>query len=207
MLEGLAVALANIDEFIETIKTSPTPPVAKAALMSKGWDQLAGARDACARAKTRRPEAATPIGPMACRCTTACSSTACTACRTTRRGEILQMRLQRLTGLEQDKIISEYKEVMDAHRRPARHPGHARARGDASSATSCWRCSEEFGQTKVGARRSVIERNVQELRHRRPDHAAPTWWSRSQPHRLHQEPGAVGIPGADARRARQAGRA
>src|SRR6185436_12498166 len=38
VLEGLAVALANIDEFIETIKTSPTPPVAKAALMSKGWD-------------------------------------------------------------------------------------------------------------------------------------------------------------------------
>jgi DNA gyrase subunit A len=38
VLEGLAVALANIDEFIETIKTSPTPPVAKAALMSKSWD-------------------------------------------------------------------------------------------------------------------------------------------------------------------------
>ncbi|WP_276573316.1 DNA gyrase subunit A, partial [Bradyrhizobium sp. NBAIM20] len=38
VLEGLAVALANIDEFIETIKTSPTPPVAKAALMAKSWD-------------------------------------------------------------------------------------------------------------------------------------------------------------------------
>src|SRR5216117_4054078 len=38
VLEGLAVALANIDEFIETIKTSPTPPVAKTALMSKSWD-------------------------------------------------------------------------------------------------------------------------------------------------------------------------
>ena len=38
VLEGLAVALANIDEFIETIKTSPTPPVAKSALMSKSWD-------------------------------------------------------------------------------------------------------------------------------------------------------------------------
>ena len=38
VLEGLAVALANIDEFIETIKASPTPPVAKAALMSKSWD-------------------------------------------------------------------------------------------------------------------------------------------------------------------------
>src|SRR5206468_7976934 len=38
VLEGLAVALANIDEFIETIKTSPTPPLAKAALMGKSWD-------------------------------------------------------------------------------------------------------------------------------------------------------------------------
>ena len=38
VLEGLAVALANIDEFIETIKTSPTPPMAKAALMAKSWD-------------------------------------------------------------------------------------------------------------------------------------------------------------------------
>ena len=38
VLEGLAVALANIDEFIETIKSSPTPPVAKTALMSKSWD-------------------------------------------------------------------------------------------------------------------------------------------------------------------------
>src|SRR5512143_833616 len=38
VLEGLAVALANIDEFIETIRNSPTPPVAKTALMSKSWD-------------------------------------------------------------------------------------------------------------------------------------------------------------------------
>ena len=38
VLEGLAVALANIDEFIATIKASPTPTVAKAALMSKSWD-------------------------------------------------------------------------------------------------------------------------------------------------------------------------
>src|SRR6187551_4050731 len=38
VLEGLAVALANIDEFIETIKASPTPPMAKSELMSKSWD-------------------------------------------------------------------------------------------------------------------------------------------------------------------------
>jgi DNA gyrase subunit A len=61
VLEGLAVALANIDEFIETIKNSPTPPVAKAALMSKSWDSSHGARDAA------RAEADTPGGRAAYR--------------------------------------------------------------------------------------------------------------------------------------------
>jgi DNA gyrase subunit A len=57
VLEGLAVALANIDEFIETIKTSPTPPVAKAALMAKSWDSSHGARDAGARRSAPRAAA------------------------------------------------------------------------------------------------------------------------------------------------------
>ena len=38
VLEGLAVALANIDEFIAIIKAAPTPPVAKTALMQRAWD-------------------------------------------------------------------------------------------------------------------------------------------------------------------------
>jgi DNA gyrase subunit A len=70
-------------------------------------------------------------------------------------GEILQMRLQRLTGLEQDKIISEYKEVMeriadllDILTKPERV---VRIIGDELMALR-----EEFGQTKVGARRSMI---------------------------------------------------
>ncbi len=54
VLEGLAVALANIDEFIAIIRNAPTPPVAKAALMSKSWDCVAGARDARARRRRRR---------------------------------------------------------------------------------------------------------------------------------------------------------
>ena len=77
--------------------------------------------------------------------------------------EILQMRLQRLTGLEQDKIVGEYKEVMARDRRPARHPGQAGARDDHHRATSSPRIKQEFGQTKVGARRSVIEHNAQDL--------------------------------------------
>ena len=54
VLEGLAVALANSDEFIETIKASPTPPVAKTALMSKSWDSSM-VREMLARAEKETP--------------------------------------------------------------------------------------------------------------------------------------------------------
>ena len=73
---------------------------------------VAGARDARARRRRHagRPRRLPARRPAAR--ATACRPTACTACPTTRRSEILQMRLQRLTGLEQDKIVGEYKEVM-----------------------------------------------------------------------------------------------
>jgi DNA gyrase subunit A len=77
-------------------------------------------------------------------------------------GEILQMRLQRLTGLEQDKIISEYKEVMttiadllNILSTPERVTSII---GDELAAIK-----QEFGQTKLGARRSLIEHNAQDL--------------------------------------------
>ncbi|MEV9295972.1 DNA gyrase subunit A, partial [Klebsiella quasipneumoniae] len=38
VLEGLAVALANIDDFIAIIRAAPTPPIAKAELMTRAWD-------------------------------------------------------------------------------------------------------------------------------------------------------------------------
>jgi DNA gyrase subunit A len=76
--------------------------------------------------------------------------------------EILQMRLQRLTGLEQDKIIGEYKEVMaeiadllDMLAKPDRVTTVIREELSA--------LRQEFGQTKLGARRSQVEHNVQEL--------------------------------------------
>ena len=77
-------------------------------------------------------------------------------------GEILQMRLQRLTGLEQDKIIGEYKEVMaqiadllDILARPERVT--------TIIADELTALKAEFGSTKLAARRSTIEHNVQEL--------------------------------------------
>src|SRR3990167_1623720 len=77
-------------------------------------------------------------------------------------GEILQMRLQRLTGLEQDKIIGEYKEVMaqiadllDILSKPERV--------STIISDELIAIRTEFGQTKLGARRSTIEHNAQEL--------------------------------------------
>jgi len=157
VLEGLAVALANIDEFIETIKTSPTPPVAKQALMSKSWDSSL-VREMLSRVegdpKLYRPESLAPSYGM--------QADGLYRLSEEQAGEILQMRLQRLTGLEQDKIIGEYRDVMaqiadllDILAKPER----------VSSIISdeLVAIRTEFGQTKLGARRSTIEHNAQEL--------------------------------------------
>ena len=161
VLEGLAVALANIDEFIATIKNSPTPPVAKAALMAKSWDS------AMVREMLQRTEGGTLGGSQAYRPEGLPSNIGLQADGLYRlsedqAGEILQMRLQRLTGLEQDKIIGEYKEVMgeiadllDILSKPERVTSII--------SEELLAVKLEFGQTKLGARRSVIAHNVQEL--------------------------------------------
>ena len=157
VLEGLAVALANIDEFIETIKTSPTPPVAKQALMSKSWDSSL-VREMLSRVEgdpqLYRPESLPASYGM--------QPDGLYRLSEDQAGEILQMRLQRLTGLEQDKIIGEYKDVMaqiadllDILSKPERV---STIIGDELQAIR-----QEFGQTKLGARRSTIEHNAQEL--------------------------------------------
>lgn len=157
VLEGLAVALANIDEFIETIKTSPTPPVAKAALMAKSWDSSL-VREMLARAEggsaAYRPEGLEAEFGM--------QADGLYRLSEAQAGEILQMRLQRLTGLEQDKIVGEYKEVMaeiadllDILATPSRVT--------TIISDELTQLKTEFGQTKLGARRSVIEHNAQEL--------------------------------------------
>ena len=77
VLEGLAVALANIDEFIALIKAAPTPPVAKTELMSRAWDSalvrgmLSRTGDGHRRVPARRAR---------CR-STECRPTGCTGCR------------------------------------------------------------------------------------------------------------------------------
>lgn len=105
VLEGLAVALANVDEMIAIIKAAPTPPEAKKDLMANIWSSPV-VEEMLKRAaiESSRPDGLsvdfglTPKGYKL---------------SDVQAQEILQMRLQRLTGLEQDKIVNEYKEVMD----------------------------------------------------------------------------------------------
>ncbi|MES2480496.1 MAG: DNA gyrase subunit A [Pseudomonadota bacterium] len=162
VLEGLAVALANIDEFIRVIRESPTPPVAKAELMTRTWDsQLV--RDMLTRAREDgsvinaddyRPEGLEREYGM--------SQDGLYRLSDTQAQEILQMRLQRLTGLEQDKIVAEYKDVMaeidDLLDILANAARVSTIIGEELSAVRL-----EFGQTKNGARRSLVEHNAQDL--------------------------------------------
>jgi DNA gyrase subunit A len=161
VLEGLAVALANIDEFITVIKNSPTPPVAKAELMNRSWDSSI-VRDMLARAEADTPGGRAAYRPAELPLHYGLQPDGLYRLSDNQAGEILQMRLQRLTGLEQDKIITEYREVMseiadllDILATPERVTTII---GDELAALKA-----EFGSTKLAARRSTIERNVQEL--------------------------------------------
>ncbi|MDR3398325.1 MAG: DNA gyrase subunit A [Pandoraea sp.] len=111
VLEGLAVALANIDDFIAIIKAAPTPPTAKAALMEQVWDSSV-VRDMLARAESETQGGRDAFRPEGLDVGVGMQADGMYRLSETQAQEILQMRLQRLTGLEQDKIVSEYKEVM-----------------------------------------------------------------------------------------------
>jgi DNA gyrase subunit A len=105
ILEGLAVALSNVDEIIALIKSSANRQIAKDALMAKSWpSQLV--KEMIERA----PEnASRPLGISV----NVGLFDDGYRLSDTQAVAILEMQLQRLTGLEQEKIIDEYKEVMD----------------------------------------------------------------------------------------------
>ena len=162
VLEGLAVALANIDDFIAIIRNAPTPPVAKIELMNRAWDSSM-VREMLTRSRedgsTISAEDYRPAGMEA---HVGLQADGLYKLSDVQAGEILQMRLQRLTGLEQDKIIAEYKEVMaeiedylDILAKPARVTAII---GDELRVIR-----SEFGSTKLGARRSEIEHNAQDM--------------------------------------------
>ena len=107
ILEGLAVALSNVDEIIALIKAAATPAEAKAALMARTWrsalveEMLARSAADAARPEGLAPEYGWQRGPAQGYRLSEAQAQA-----------ILELRLQRLTGLEQEKITGEYREVM-----------------------------------------------------------------------------------------------
>lgn len=106
LLEGLAVALANIDEVIALIKASPTPAEAKSGLLAKLWSSgavpqmLARANNISTRPKDLAAELGLQREGQGYRLSEEQAQA------------ILDMRLNRLTGLEQDKIVNEYAELL-----------------------------------------------------------------------------------------------
>ena len=105
ILEGLAVALSNVDEIIALIKAAPTPADAKVGLMSRTWQsKLVADMLQRAAAEASRPEGVGPEFGMTDKGYRLSDVQA---------QAILELRLQRLTGLEQDKIVNEYREVME----------------------------------------------------------------------------------------------
>jgi len=105
ILEGLTIALHNIDEMIELIKASPSPSVAKERMLEKAWN-VGTVLDYLERVEMKdiRPEDL-PAGFGSDGDIYKLSPTQAQA--------ILEMRLHRLTGLEQDKIIEEYKSLIE----------------------------------------------------------------------------------------------
>jgi DNA gyrase subunit A len=104
VLEGLAVALSNVDEVIALIKKAPTPADAKRDLMGRAWpSELVKQMMAKASADQFRPEGLAADYGL---------KDAGYYLSDAQAQAILELRLQRLTGLEQDKIREEYRAVI-----------------------------------------------------------------------------------------------
>ena len=105
VLEGQTVALANIDEVIELIKGSPSPAEAREALIARTWEPgaVTGMLERAGKMDTRPDELAPEFGLQEGRYHLS----------PVQAQAILDLRLHRLTGLEQDKILNEYKDILD----------------------------------------------------------------------------------------------
>ena len=154
LLEGLAIAVENMEEIVDLIKGSDSPSIAKQKLMEKTW--VSG------RVEQMLSEASAKTPPEAFRPADILEEFGFTDGRyrlsERQATEILQMRLQRLTSMEQDKIIIEYKEViayiadlLDILSKPER-------------VTQLIEKDLDFLSEKYGdSRKSVIEENVEDL--------------------------------------------
>ena len=104
ILEGLSVALSNIDEVIKLIKSSPNRAVAKQALMARSWEPgaVTGMLERGGAAASRPDDLEAGFGLVE----------GGYRLSETQTQAILDLRLHQLTGLEQDKIVNEFKELL-----------------------------------------------------------------------------------------------
>ena len=150
VLEGLTVALANIDEMIELIKTSESGEVAKERMLAKRWDAgLVRTLLAAAGADASKPEDLPPGVGL---------SDAGYQLSEVQAQQILDMRLAKLTGLEQEKLTDEYKDLLGTIQ------GLLAILMDADKLLAVIR--EELAQIKAqygDARRTVIQASQEDL--------------------------------------------
>jgi DNA gyrase subunit A len=106
VLEGLAIALANIDEMIELIKNSKTPAEAKQGLLAKNWDLglVSALLEGSDPERTRPESLSVEFG----------AHDDVYKLSEAQAQAILDLRLHRLTGLEQEKIVKEYKLLLES---------------------------------------------------------------------------------------------
>ena len=106
ILEGLAVALANIDPVIELIKKSPSPAEARERLMAETWlpGAVEGMLERAGDQHASRPEGLSLVYGL---------NNGRYKLSPEQAQAILDLRLNRLTGLEQDKLVAEYGEILD----------------------------------------------------------------------------------------------
>ncbi|MCL1887140.1 MAG: DNA gyrase subunit A [Betaproteobacteria bacterium] len=161
VLEGLAVALANIDEFIAIIRAAPTPPIARQELMSRSWDSSL-VREMLSRTGDGHADGIAAFRPENLPDGFGIQVDGMYRLSEEQAQEILQMRLQRLTGLEQDRILNEYRDVMlqiaellDILAKPERVL--------AIIETELGEVMSAYGQEDKDVRRSEIERNAFDL--------------------------------------------
>jgi DNA gyrase subunit A len=150
VLEGLTVALANIDTMIELIKTSESGEVAKERMLARRWDAgLVRTLLAAAGADASKPEdlpAGVGLGDAGYQLSEVQAQ------------QILDMRLAKLTGLEQEKLTDEYKQLLTTIQ------GLLAILMDADKLLTVIR--EELAQIKAqygDARRTVIQASQEDL--------------------------------------------
>jgi DNA gyrase subunit A len=162
VLEGLAVALANIDDFIAIIRAAPTPPVAKDELMTRAWDSATVRAMLARTGEDGKAVDNAAFRPENLPLHYGLQQDGLYKLSDTQAQEILQMRLQRLTGMEQDKIVNEYKDVLseiadllDILAKPERVTQIITDEMNAAK--------NEYGIGKKDERRSQIEMNATDL--------------------------------------------